>query len=130
MGRCYPAGVPTRQPLPTRRELLGHLLASARFGALLIAGSLAIGVVGYHWIAGLGWVDAIENAAMILTGMGPVDKMGTDASKLFASGYAIFSGVAFLGTVGVVLAPMARRFLHRFHLELDEEIQDRRERRR
>ena len=93
------------------------------YGALsggLIVGSLAIGAVGYRMLAHLSWVDALLNASMILTGMGPVDPMPTAGAKLFASAYALFSGVAFLTSVGVLLAPVVHRLLHRFHLEMDE----------
>ena len=87
----------------------------------MVAVSLTIGVVGYHVTAGLSWVDSLLNASMILTGMGPVDPLPTATAKLFASAYAIFSGVAFLTIVAVMLAPLVHRFLHRFHLELDDE---------
>lgn len=79
---------------------------------------LGIGVVGYRVFAGLGWVDALLNASMILTGMGPVDPMTTTGAKIFASAYAVFSGVAFLTIVAVLFAPVVHRFLHRFHIEL------------
>jgi hypothetical protein len=73
--------------------------------------------MGYHRIAGLGWVDSVLNASMILTGMGPVDPMTTTAAKLFASAYALFSGVVFLSAVGIVLSPIFHRILHAFHLD-------------
>ncbi len=85
------------------------------FAALCVA--LALGVAGYHWVAGLSWIDALLNASMILTGMGPVDPMTTTASKLFASGYALFSGVVFLSSIGFVFTPVLHRVLHRFHLD-------------
>lgn len=85
--------------------------------ACLIATSLSIGVAGYHFIAGLGLVDAILNASMILAGMGPVDTMNTSAAKLFASAYALFSGVVFISATGILLSPVFHRVLHRFHLE-------------
>src|SRR4051812_5805537 len=84
---------------------------------VVLCAALTIGVVGYHAIAGLPWIDAILNASMILTGMGPVAPMTTTASKLFASGYALFSGVVFLSSIGLVLAPVFHRILHRFHLD-------------
>lgn len=83
-----------------------------------MSGSLALGVLGYHLVAGLSWIDALVNASMILTGMGPVNEMSTVGAKLFASFYALFSGVAFLTIVAVLLAPAVHRFLHRFHLDL------------
>lgn len=101
-------------PLPRffRRVALSLLLT---FAVLCVA--LTIGVLGYHFIAALSWIDSILNASMILTGMGPVATMTTTASKLFASGYALFSGVVFLSSIGLVLAPLFHRILHKFHLD-------------
>lgn len=109
-----------RQPLLPFREFRGRLLIYASLAAMLIAGSLAFGMAGYHWIAGLSWIDSLLNASMILTGMGPVSPMESTASKLFASFYAIFSGVMFLSSVGVLLAPVIHRFLHDIHLDAKE----------
>lgn len=78
---------------------------------------LGVGVLGYHLLAHLGWVDSLLNASMILGGMGPVDALKSDASKIFASAYALFSGLAFIGIVSVLLAPFVHRMLHRFHAE-------------
>ena len=86
----------------------------------LISGSLLLGILGYRWIAGLDWVDSLLNAAFILTGMGPVDPMKTVQAKLFASAYALFSGVVFISAVGVLLTPGLHRVLHHFHLEFGE----------
>lgn len=101
-------------PLPTflRRVALSLLLT---FIVLCVA--LGIGVAGYHSIADLSWIDSLLNASMILTGMGPIATMTTTASKLFASGYALFSGVVFLSSIGLVLAPLFHRILHKFHLD-------------
>jgi hypothetical protein len=93
-------------------------------GLVLIFGSLAIGMVGYHVFLSLPWIDSLLNASMILTGMGPVDRAETVGAKLFASVYAIFSGVMFLTSVGVLIAPIVHRFMHRFHLETEEEEED------
>ncbi len=114
-------------PLPSRRVLFRRIGRHAMLGSALIVGSLAIGVVGYHLTAGLGWLDSLLNASMILTGMGPVDALRSDGAKIFASLYAIFSGVAFLSIVGVLMAPVVHRFLHRFHIELagEDENDDR-----
>jgi hypothetical protein len=86
----------------------------------VVAVALAAGVVGYHHIAGLSWIDSILNASMILTGMGPVDTMKDTASKLFASAYALFSGVVFLSAVSIMLAPVFHRVVHAFHVDDDE----------
>ena len=87
-------------------------------GALIVIGiALGIGVAGYHWLGGLGWVDSLLNASMILGGMGPVDPLKSDTAKIFAALYALFSGLAFIGIAGLMLAPFAHRLLHRVHLE-------------
>jgi hypothetical protein len=85
-------------------------------GVVLI-GSLAVGVCGYHFIEGLPWIDALLNASMILGGMGPVDPIHTKAGKLFASFYALYSGLAIISVAGLMIAPAFHRMLHRFHLE-------------
>ena len=96
------------------------LKRQVRYGAVamgVVAVSLGVGVLGYHGIEGLAWIDALLNASFILTGMGPVDPVRTTAGKLFASAYAIFSGVAFITTIGILLTPAVHRFLHRFHFD-------------
>ncbi len=103
--------------MASRGVYAGRLARGALVAGGLIAISLGIGVVGYHAFAGLPWLDSLVNASMILAGMGPVDPVRSDAGKWFESVYAIFSGVAFLTSVGVLLAPAVHRFLHRFHLE-------------
>jgi hypothetical protein len=87
---------------------------------LLVGGSLALGTAGYHVFARLDWVDAFLDASMILTGMGQVSPLSGVGAKLFASLYALFSGVVFLVACGVLLAPLVHRFLHRFHLDAEE----------
>ena len=89
---------------------------SAVAGAILL-GSLALGVCGYHFFEGLPWIDALLNASMILGGMGPVAPIRTTAGKLFASFYALYSGLATISVAGVLLAPLVHRFLHKFHVE-------------
>lgn len=88
-------------------------------GALIFA-ALFVGVAGYHWIAGLAWIDALLNASMILGGMGPVDALPHDPAKLFASFYALFSGLIFVGAVGLVISPIVHRMLHQFHIDDDD----------
>lgn len=105
-------------PLPPRTAFLRHLLRNASIAAGLVLGSVGFGALGYHAFAGLPWLDATLNAAMILTGMGPVDRLESTGGKLFAIGYALYSGVAFLTMVAVLFAPVVHRFLHRFHLDI------------
>ena len=104
------------KPLLPFRDFLIRILRFTGFAFLLIGFSLGIGILGYHYFNDLPWLDALLNASMILTGMGPVDAMKTNGAKWFASFYAIYSGVAFLSTVAVFLTPMVHRFLHRFRL--------------
>ena len=109
-----------RLPLPPRHHYVRLVARSALISGAVVGGSLGIGMLGYHVLGRLPWIDALLNASMILTGMGPVDPMPTSAAKLFASAYALFSGVAFLSTVGILFAPIVHRFLHRFHLETED----------
>ncbi len=105
------------KPLIPRREYFNRLFRNILWGAAIVSISLLIGIFGYHFTENLSWLDSLLNASMILTGMGPVDPMTTSVGKLFASFYAIFSGVVFLTTIAFVLAPVAHRFLHKFHLK-------------
>lgn len=82
-----------------------------------MAAALSAGVLGYHFIEGLPWVDAFLNASMILGGMGPVNELHSEAGKIFAGCYALFSGIIFIVVAGIFFAPILHRFLHRFHLE-------------
>jgi hypothetical protein len=105
------------------RELTAKFVTHLKFNVLLAATllgiSLAIGMVGYHWLAPMGWTDAFLNAAMLLGGMGPVDQLTNDSAKLFAGAYALYCGVVFIATAGLVLAPVGAHILHRFHLDKD-----------
>ena len=117
-----------RSPLLPAHRFAWRVATFVALSALIVAGALGVGAAGYHALAGLAWVDALLNAAMILTGMGPVDRMQTTPAKLFATFYALFAGIAFVTTVAVLFAPIVHRFFHRLHLELDDESgSDRRE---
>ena len=83
--------------------------------------SIWIGIAGYHYIAKLGWMDSFYNASMILTGMGPIDAMTSKPAKLFASLYALYSGIVFLSTVAIFFAPFAHRLMHLLHIDTGEE---------
>lgn len=101
-------------PLPgfLKRVALSLLLAF-----VVVTVALGIGIMGYHELAGLSWIDSILNASMILTGMGSIAPMTDTTSKLFASAYALFSGVVFISAIGLVLTPIFHRILHKFHLD-------------
>jgi hypothetical protein len=81
--------------------------------------ALGIGVLGYHYFGGLPWIDALVNASMILGGMGPVDPITSHVGKLFASAYALFSGLLFIGAASLVLTPFVHRIMHKLHIEDD-----------
>jgi hypothetical protein len=105
------------KPILPPELFLVRVLRYVGFTIFLLGVSLGIGIIGYHYVNELPWLDSLLNASMILTGMGPVDPMKNDAAKWFASFYSIFSGVAFLSTVAVFLSPLVHRFLHRHHLD-------------
>jgi hypothetical protein len=102
-------------PLFIRRVVRWAALAFA-----VVVVSLAVGVCGYHYLDGLPWVDSLLNASMILGGMGPVDPLKTNAGKVFASVYALYSGLALIAVVGILLAPILHRVMHVFHMEYKE----------
>ena len=114
-----------KHPLIPRGQFMLRVARFGAFGAGLLLVSLGVGMVGYHVLEGQPWLDALVEASMLLGGEGPVGELRTPAGKVFASVYAIFSGTVFIVAVGVFAAPVYHRFLHRFHLELDEEARDR-----
>ncbi len=105
------------QPLLPRRQYLLRLGWHSLIALSIITGSLLIGVLGYHLTENLSWLDSLLNASMILGGMGPVNEIHTIAGKIFASFYALFSGMIFLATAGILIAPIAHRLLHRLHMD-------------
>lgn len=109
------------QSLLPRRAFVIRLIQYGGFAVVIVLVSLAIGVIGYRVSEEMSWTDATLNAAMILGGMGPVNELRSEAGKVFATFYALFSGVVFLIAVGVLASPLIHRFYHKFHLELEEE---------
>jgi hypothetical protein len=83
----------------------------------LIALVLMIGIAGYHSLAGFSWIDSLLEASMLLGGMGPVNELPNDSAKIFASAYALFSGLIFIAVMGLVLSPVVHRILHKFHVD-------------
>jgi hypothetical protein len=100
-----------------RAVFIKRVLVYIGFAVLLILISLGIGIAGYHWIAGLSWIDSLLNASMILGGMGPVDTLTGVNAKIFASLYALFSGLVFIGIMGIILTPIVHRMIHTFHVD-------------
>jgi hypothetical protein len=101
------------------RRVIGH------FGYSILACAIALGagMAGYHVIAGLTWIDSLLNASMILGGMGPVDPLPTNGAKVFASLYALFSGLVFIGVLGLLLAPFIHRVMHKLHMNYEDDSQ-------
>ncbi|MCF7784647.1 MAG: hypothetical protein K9N47_00915 [Prosthecobacter sp.] len=108
-------------PLASRWVFARRVIKFSTIALIVIGVALGIGILGYYYIARFTWIDSLLNASMILGGMGPMGDLPSDAAKVFASFYALFSGLVFISLVGIVLAPAAHRALHHFHL--DEEDQ-------
>jgi hypothetical protein len=106
-----------RQPVASRARFARRLAASVVLAMAIIGLSLLAGMAGYAHFEGMSWLDAFLNAAMILSGMGPVEPLKTSAGKLFAGCYALYSGLIAVLASGIVLAPVAHRILHRFHVD-------------
>lgn len=109
------------EPLLPASEFALRLGNSFSLTVLIVILSLLMGSTGYHYFGDLAWIDALLNAAMILTGMGPVDQMVTTGGKLFATFYALYSGIAFLTVMAVIVAPLMHRLLHTFHMADDSD---------
>ena len=105
------------EPLLSTREFVSRMARHGGLAGAFALIALGIGMLGYRWTEGMDWLDAFLNASMILAGMGPVSPLASDAAKLFAGFYALFSGLVVLAVAGVLAAPIVHRLLHRLHLE-------------
>jgi hypothetical protein len=108
------------EPLASPEVFYGRLGRNARWALGVIAASLLIGTNGYRFLEGMTWIDAFANAAMILSGMGPLNSLATTGGKLFASFYAIASGLLLFAVAGLMLLPVYHRILHHFHVDEDD----------
>ncbi len=109
-----------REPVASRSKFVRRMIRFTFYSMSFLFVSLMMGVMGYHYICDLGWVDSFLNASMILTGMGPVSPLPSHEAKIFASAYAIFCGIAFLTIFSILIAPVLHRILHRLHLKTDK----------
>ena len=110
-----------KQPLATQAEFARRMLRYGLATIGIILFSLGIGMLGYHSFESLSWIDSLLNASMILGGMGPVNALQTNAGKIFASLYALYSGIILLASVGILATPIFHRFMHHFHIELEDD---------
>ncbi len=110
-----------QQPLLSRAAFTRRLLGSIALSAAIISLSLLGGMLGYHNLEHMDWIDAFANASMILSGMGPLAPLQTWNGKLFAGAYALYSGLVLILAMGIVIAPIVHRLLHRFHLEAEDD---------
>ncbi len=106
-----------RQKLAPTNVYYRRIMKNLVVGGLILLVALFIGIFGYHYTDNISWIDSLHNASMILSGMGPVVEIKSNAGKWFSSMYAIFSGVVFITNIGVMLAPAVHRFFHKLHLE-------------
>lgn len=106
-----------KQPLAPLPVFFSRVIKNTIVGVLILFVCLIIGILGYHYTDKIPWLDALHNASMILSGMGPVVEIHSAGGKWFSSMYAIFSGVVFITNIGVILAPVVHRFFHKLHLE-------------
>ena len=108
-------------PLAKRNVFIQRIVFNFLIAVLLLVFSLLMGILGYHHYCELEWADALLNASMILSGMGPVNATTINGCKIFSSIYAIYSGVAFLTSFAILISPIYHRFLHRFHIDDEQE---------
>lgn len=101
-------------------KFVTHLTRNVICGLLFIVIALFIGMVGYHDFEHMSWIDAFVNAAMILSGMGPLTPLVTFSGKLFAGLYALFSGLAFIAIMVIIFSPVIHRFFHKLHIDMDK----------
>ncbi len=103
--------------LAPRSVFIKRLIAALAVAVGLILLALMIGIAGYHFIAGFDWIDSLLEASMILGGMGPIKELPGQGAKFFASIYALFSGIIFIGVMGIILSPVVHRIMHKFHVD-------------
>src|SRR5947209_10244780 len=108
------------EPLLPLCAFVMRVARSLALALAIVAFALGMGVLGYHYLAEFAWIDSLLNASMILSGMGPVGDFKNDVGKVFASFYALFSGLVFISVAGILVAPVAHRLLHWFHVEEDK----------
>ena len=110
-----------KQPLASQSVFAQRMLQFGLFSSAIILFSLGIGILSYHSLESLSWIDSLLNASMILGGIGSVDTLQTNAGEIFAAFYTLYSGIVLLASIGVLLTPIFHRFMHCFHIEIEDE---------
>jgi hypothetical protein len=105
-----------KQPLISRNQFVVRMLRHGGYALILVAASLTMGILGFHYFSHLLWIDSLLNAAMLLGGMGPIGEMGPTSGKVFASIFAIYAGLIFIAASGILFTPVFHRMMHKFHL--------------
>jgi len=103
--------------LAPRAVFVKRIVASLVIALAMIVFALLIGIAGYHYLAGFNLIDSLLEASMILGGMGPIKELPNDTAKVFASGYALFSGLLLIAMMGIILSPVIHRVMHKFHVD-------------
>ena len=106
-----------KQALASNKVFYKRMAWNFTISSIILCFCLLIGIIGYHYLAPANWIDALHNASMILSGMGPVIEIKTISGKLFSSFYALFSGIVFVTNIGIILAPAIHRLYHSLHIE-------------
>ena len=106
-----------QEPLLPWRQFASRVARHGGIAGAVLLFSLTIGTMGFHWLAQEEWIDGLLNSSMLLGGMGPVGEIKTVPGKLFASVYALYAGIVFIGTAGLLVAPLIHRVLHKIRLE-------------
>jgi hypothetical protein len=109
-----------KKRMPPVSKFIKHLARNVIFGVLFIAFAEFMGMLGYHYLEDMTWVDSFANAAMILSGMGPLTPLTTVTGKLFAGFYALFSGLVFIGVIVLIFSPVLHRVFHKVHLDTQD----------
>lgn len=110
-----------KDPLASSEKFLARLMNCIGFGILFMSMVLLIGMLGYHFIEDMSWINAFTNSALTLADMGLITPVTTDAGKIFAGIFALLSGLIFFSVIGIIFAPIIHRIFHKFHLNSDSD---------
>ncbi len=110
-----------RAKLASSKEYRSRLIKFSLISVGIFIFALGIGIAGYMGYGHMNLIDAFYNASMILGGMGPPDPIINPPARIFAGMYALFCGIVFLLSMGIVITPIVHRFMHKFHVDTKDE---------